>query len=153
MMIMTFRQLIAFRDEGGFDPKRGSTLVEEIKCYSLPYGGLGFASHFLTYYAIICLWFGHSPLAPWRRVKYSKFDFILGFSGLAITLGLSIFTIIKCKNTWQLLVIAVWKMTMSLLNGITAVHVAINMWMYDFVPGQRPPKTGKTAWWLVMCAF
>jgi hypothetical protein len=36
-------------------------------------------------------------------------------------------TILRCRNTWQLLVIAVWKLDMSLLNGITAVHVAILM--------------------------
>lgn len=38
---------------------------------------------------------------------------------------MSIVTIVRCRNTWQLLVIAIWKLSMSLLNGITAIHVAL----------------------------
>ncbi len=39
---------------------------------------------------------------------------------------MSIFTIVNCKDTWQLLVIAIWKLSMSLLNGVTVrLHVAI----------------------------
>jgi hypothetical protein len=36
-------------------------------------------------------------------------------------------TILRCRNTWQLLVIAVWKLDVSLLNEVAAVHVAILM--------------------------
>lgn len=100
------------------------SLSEEIKCYSLPYGALGFASHILTYYTIICLWFGRKPLWPFSRVSYSWFDLALGGIGLLISTLLSIVTIVRCKNSWELLVIGVWKMAMSLLNGITAIHVA-----------------------------
>jgi len=98
---------------------------EEIKCYNLPYGVLGFVSHVLTYYTIICLWLGRKPLWPFSRVSFSRFDLALGGFGLLISTLLSIITIVRCKDTWQLLVIGVWKMSMSLLNGLTAVHVAI----------------------------
>ncbi|KAJ3535627.1 hypothetical protein NMY22_g6403 [Coprinellus aureogranulatus] len=101
------------------------SLSEEIKCYSLPYGALGFASHVLTYYTILCLWFGRKPLWPFSRVSYSWFDLALGGIGLLISTLLSIVTIVRCKNSWELLVIGVWKMAMSLLNGITAIHVAV----------------------------
>lgn len=100
------------------------SLSEEIKCYNLPYGALGFASHVLTYYTIVCLWFGRKPLWPFSRVSYSWFDLALGGIGLLISTLLSIVTIVRCKNSWELLVIGVWKMAMSLLNGITAIHVA-----------------------------
>ncbi|TEB25446.1 hypothetical protein FA13DRAFT_1765771 [Coprinellus micaceus] len=53
------------------------SLSEEIKCYNLPYGALGFASHVLTYYTILCLWFGRKPLWPFSRVSYSWFDLAL----------------------------------------------------------------------------
>ncbi|TFK31959.1 hypothetical protein BDQ12DRAFT_639416 [Crucibulum laeve] len=126
-----------------FVPHRGDTLMEEMKCYSLPYGGLGFASHVLTYYAIICLWARRSPIWPFRRVNCSKLDLSLGIVGLALSVGLSIFAIVMCKNTWQLLVIAVWKMSMSMLNGITAVHAAV-------VVMNGGKSTGEAAWWIVL---
>lgn len=100
------------------------SLAEEIKCYTLPYGALGFASHVLTYYTILCLWCGRKPLWLFSRVSYSYFDLALGGFGLLISTLLTIVTIVRCKNTWELLVIGIWKMSMSLLNGITAVHVA-----------------------------
>lgn len=100
------------------------SLKEEIKCYSLPYGALGFVSHVLTYYTIACLWYGRKPLWPFSRVTFSRFDLALGGFGLLISTLLTIVTIVRCKDTWELLVIAIWKMGMSLLNGVTAVHVA-----------------------------
>jgi hypothetical protein len=42
-------------------PERGTTLPEELRCYSLPYGSLGFVSHALTYYTMICFHFGRRP--------------------------------------------------------------------------------------------
>lgn len=62
---------------------------------------------------------------PFRPVKYSWFDLTLGVVGLCVSTAMSIVTIVRCRNTWQLLVIAVWKLSMSLLNGITAIHVAL----------------------------
>jgi hypothetical protein len=100
------------------------SLKEEIKCYSLPYGALGFVSHVLTYYTIACLWYGRKPLWPFSRITFSSFDLALGGFGLLISTLLTIVTIVRCKDTWELLVIAIWKMGMSLLNGVTAVHVA-----------------------------
>src|SRR5208282_5195160 len=58
------------------------TLEDEIQCYCLPYGGLGFASHILTYYAIAILTTLHSPWRPWRRIKHSGFNYILAIGTL-----------------------------------------------------------------------
>jgi len=128
-------------------PQKGTTLIEEMRCYSLPYGAMGFVSHVLTYYAIACLWAARSPLWPARRVKYSKFDLILGILGVIISSGIAIFTIVSCKNSWQLLVIAVWKMSMSLLNGCTAIHAA-HLAMKDGYKAVAHPE--KTAWWILL---
>jgi hypothetical protein len=47
-------------------------LPTEIACYSLPYSGLGFASHVLTYYTV-CLGYGRKPLWPsFKPVRYGK---------------------------------------------------------------------------------
>lgn len=107
-------------------PTRGTNLPTEIACYSLPYGGLGFASHLLTYYTIICLGFGRKPLWPFKRVKNGKYGLALAVIGLVGGFILSTITMVRCRNHWQLLVLAVWKFSMSLFNGIVAVHVAAN---------------------------
>jgi len=60
-------------------------LANEIHCYGLPYGGLEFTSHVLTYYATVCLWLGRKPMMPNRRVKYSWFDLTLGVVGLCVS--------------------------------------------------------------------
>ncbi|KAF8892898.1 hypothetical protein BD779DRAFT_1436605, partial [Infundibulicybe gibba] len=122
-------------------------IAEEITCYSLPYGALGFVSHVLTYYTIGCLWAGRSPLWPRRKVKYTRVDLAIGIVGLCISTGLAIHTLVKCRDTWQLLVIAVWKLSMSLLNGITAVQVAITI----FMDNESHGKAKRAAWWILLC--
>lgn len=61
---------------------------------------------------------------------------------------MSTFTIVNCKGTWQLLLIALWKLSMSLLNGVTALHVAI---MVFNDPQREVVKTKNAAWWVLFC--
>ncbi|KDR77317.1 hypothetical protein GALMADRAFT_139310 [Galerina marginata CBS 339.88] len=122
--------------------------LHELHCYSLPFGALGFISHVLTYYTIACLWFGRKPLWPFQKIANSKLDLILGALGISLCIIMSIVTMIKCKNTWQLLVIAVWKLSMSLLNGLTALHVAILVVNNPDDDVQMKSKTA--AWWIVL---
>ncbi|KAJ3515613.1 hypothetical protein NLJ89_g1651 [Agrocybe chaxingu] len=132
--------------------------AHELKCYNLPFGALGFISHVLTYYTIACLWFGRKPLWPFKPITNSKTDLILGFVGISVCIVMSVITMIKCKNTWQLLVIAVWKLSMSLLNGLTGLTVAVMVvsqkegevlkskvamwWVLLYVPGMMAGMTG-----------
>ncbi|KAF8653569.1 hypothetical protein AX16_003879 [Volvariella volvacea WC 439] len=106
-------------------PPRGHDLVSEMECYALPYGALGFVSHVLTYWTIGCLCLGRKPFFPFLKLDYGLWGLIWCGLGLALSTGMAIKTVTNCKNTWQLLVIAVWKLFMSLLSGFTAVHVAI----------------------------
>lgn len=40
------------------------------KCYSLPYGALGFISHLLTFYSVAMIYiFRRQPLLFWKRIK------------------------------------------------------------------------------------
>ena len=59
-------------------PQPGSTLKDEMLCYALPFGAIGFASHLLTYYTLHMLLAARSPWsfkeqtledghAPWSR--------------------------------------------------------------------------------------
>ncbi|KAF8660104.1 hypothetical protein AX16_001662 [Volvariella volvacea WC 439] len=131
-------------------PFKGHDLKSEIECYSLPYGGLGFVSHFLTYYTLLCLWLGRSPLWPFRKATCSKWDLALALTSLITTTALAIYTMVKCRDTWQLLVIAVWKLSMSLLNGITAVNTSILIlregMREDFMPRIRYDLMNSARW-------
>ncbi|TFK68129.1 hypothetical protein BDN72DRAFT_798220 [Pluteus cervinus] len=117
MIENTIRSLIS-------TPQRGFDLHTEMACYSLPYGGLGFASHIFTYYTVCCLWAGVRPLWPLRKVKYSAFDLIISVVGLVTSSAMAIYTLVRCRNSWQLLTIGVWKLSVSWLNGGTSANVA-----------------------------
>src|SRR5271170_7335137 len=85
------------------DLEKGSTVVGEMQCYSLPYGGLGFASHIITYYTLICLWNRRRPRMPWKTLSSSswKFNIFLGVVELIVSVGIAAFTIIRCRNRWE----------------------------------------------------
>lgn len=124
----------------GFLPKPGHDLQSEIRCYSLPYGIMGFVSHFLTYYTLLCLWKNRSPLMPWRKLRFSKWERWLGIVALIVTMSLAVLTLVRCRSSWQLLTIGVWKLSMSLLNGITAVNVA------NIVMKHHEGREGRARW-------
>jgi len=129
------------------DPLLQQIPLHELQCYNLPFGALGFTSHVLTYYTIVCLWFGRKPLWPFSNICYTKFDVLLGSLGIVICVAMSAITMVRCRNTWQLLVIAVWKLSMSLLNGLTALHVAILVVLHP----EGEAKDSKTAaWWILL---
>jgi len=124
--------------------------LKELRCYNLPFGALGFISHILTYYTLVCLWYGRKPLWPFHKISNTKLDLALGAIGIILCIVMSMVTIINCKNTWQLLVIAVWKLSMSLLNGLTALHVAILIVGNPDPEAESPMKTKQAAWWVVL---
>ena len=95
-----------------------------MECYGLPYGGLGFASHILTYYTIIALAFARSPLRPWKKLTHSRLDLWLSMIGLMGSTSVAVFTLVRCRNDWRLLVIGIWKLGMSFFSAIVGVHVA-----------------------------
>jgi len=96
--------------------------IAELKCYSLPYGGIGFLSHVLTYWQIFWIGLGLKPLAPWSRLKHSLLDLALASIGLILSVAMSIIAIVRCREDWQFLLIAVWKLTLSVSLGCTCVH-------------------------------
>ncbi|KAF8242305.1 hypothetical protein K440DRAFT_565706 [Wilcoxina mikolae CBS 423.85] len=105
-------------------PKKGTSLYSEIHCYALPYGAIGFLSHILTYYTIIVLSLGRSPLRPWKRLNSPKLDMFLALTGLLIGVILTIFSMVRCRQRWQFLLIAIWKAMLSITLGALSVHAA-----------------------------
>jgi hypothetical protein len=118
-------------------PEKGATLDDEIKCYSLPYGGIGFLSHVLTYWTILVLGFGRKPYWPWRRLSSGKFDLCLSILQLTITVAIASFTIARCRSRWQFILLAVWKLVMSMVVGawgVSASRNAIKASKYEPLP-------------------
>ena len=98
--------------------KRQPTPVQqEIQCYALPYGGIGFTSHILTFYTIWCLWFEVRPLWPAAAIEVHWWDFVIGSVSLVATVALSTLTMFRCRHHWQLVVIAFWKLCLSATVG------------------------------------
>ncbi|KAH6684778.1 hypothetical protein B0J14DRAFT_466404 [Halenospora varia] len=156
------------------NPNNGTalTIKQEIQCYSLPYGGIGFASHVLTYYAVIMLSNKRSPLPPWKKNRWPTLDKILASVGLLVTIVVSVLTIVRCHARWQFIVMAVWKLDLSIALGCLTFHAAtlverrevVRRSAYsalnsveDLNEGSRPTRTeGRTKsgarilWWLLL---
>src|ERR1700753_1076805 len=80
-----------------FMPKKGNgTIVDELSCYSLPYGGIGFAGHVLTYWTVLWLICGRRPIMPWKPLEYKKLDLLFDALSLLLAVPLAIFTIFRC---------------------------------------------------------
>jgi hypothetical protein len=99
-------------------PHKGATVADEIKCYSLPYGGIGFLSHFLTYWTIFWLGHGRKPYFPFSMLSAGKLDLCLSILQMVITVSIAAFTMSRCRSRWQFILIAMWKLVMSLVVGI-----------------------------------
>jgi hypothetical protein len=107
------------------NPYTNGTLAEELQCYGLPYGGIGFASHILTYYTIIMLSHQRSPLMPWKRNHHKWIDITLTIFGLVASITLAVLTILRCRNRWQFVAMATWKLVLSVTFGILSFHAAM----------------------------
>lgn len=113
----------------------GGTAQEQIKCYALPYGAVGFASHVLTYFTAFMLSRGRNPILFWKRLHHRRYNLAVAIVGFLITFPLTVVTMVRCRSTWGFILVAVWKLVLSVtLTGMT-IHAA--HMIYD-VP--KPPK-------------
>lgn len=107
------------------NPYKNGTLAEELQCYGLPYGGMGFASHILTYYTIIMLSYQRRPWMPWKKNSHRLVDITLTICGLIATIIITVLTIIRCRNRWQFVAIATWKLILSVTLGVLSFHAVM----------------------------
>ena len=105
-------------------PVSGTSIEAEFSCYGLPYGGMGFLSHALTYWTYLCLVLSVSPWRPWKELEHWKADLTLGVISISGTMPTSIITIVRCSRSWPFVLLASWKMLLSLTMGFSAVHRA-----------------------------
>ncbi|KAK3942814.1 hypothetical protein QBC46DRAFT_378898 [Diplogelasinospora grovesii] len=116
-----------------------NTIKEEIHCYALPFGAIGFASHVMTYLTVLCLSLGRNPLMPWQRLQHRQFNLIVASMGLAISFPMTVLTMIRCRNSWSFILIAVWKLVLSLTLTSMTIHAARMI-----IDRPRKKKTGGT---------
>ncbi|KAK0716013.1 hypothetical protein B0H67DRAFT_465469, partial [Lasiosphaeris hirsuta] len=104
--------------------EQGGTIQEQIRCYALPFGAIGFASHILTYLTVLCLATGRSPFWPRRKLTGRKLNLAFGFIGLGITLPLTVLVMVRCRNSRSFILIAVWKLLLSVTLSFMTIHAA-----------------------------
>jgi hypothetical protein len=103
----------------------GATVQEQIQCYTMPYGGIGFASHLLTYLTVTCLALGRSPVFPWIKLQHRIYNICLAATGLVATVILATLGILRCRKTWPFLLLAVWKLVLSVTLSAMTIHAAV----------------------------
>jgi hypothetical protein len=94
---------------------------DSVQCYALPYGGLGFGSHVLTYYCIVVNAYGRKPLTPWKRQEYQLFNVIVGFLQLIGTTISGTLTVTRCRGISQLQLLGIWMVLTSAASSIAAI--------------------------------
>lgn len=97
-------------------------IAEQIQCYNLPYGGIGFLSHVLTYYAIACVGLGLRPLTPWLLTTRWTFDIVISLISLTTSNTMAIITMYNCRHEWQFLLLGVWNAIVSCTLGAMCIH-------------------------------
>ncbi|KAF2181318.1 hypothetical protein K469DRAFT_261765 [Zopfia rhizophila CBS 207.26] len=131
-----------------FLPQRGQngTIGEELKCYSLPFGGIGFASHILTYWTVAFLFAERKPLPPFSKLRHSTWDIWIAIISLVICAPIAGFTIFRCIVRWQFVLITVWKTTMSLTLAVVGLHRSLRLRKPKNYNGKAEPSKGIYAW-------
>lgn len=119
-------------------PSPGQTLAGEIKCYNLPYGGIGFLSHILTYYTVTMLLLGRTPLlpSPGEVIKNGGFDCFLSGLGMVGSVVVAGFNISACRFRWQFVCIGVWKLVLSFTLCVISFHQSVYcvLFLGDYSP-------------------
>ena len=114
----------SYRSEYGYldtSVEKLALLRAEVICYTLPYGGLGFVSHLLTYYTLFMLFSGRQPLRPWKCLTVAWWDTALGIVQLVSAIVLSVIAMVRCRSRWEFVLIACWMLTTSLALSVASL--------------------------------
>jgi hypothetical protein len=90
------------------------------------------------------LGFGRSPLPPFRPLKWKPYDFFNYFITACFTVTLTAFTMSSCRNSWPFMLIAFWKLTLSL---------SMNLIGFIRVFGGKDQETGTALWGSIIYWF
>jgi len=116
------------------DVNNASSLAENISCYAIPYGALGFASHLLTCYTIFAISSNRRPLFPFHitsdkrttfRLSFYYLNLVLSFGTLFTGIFFALVSIVRCKHHWQLVALAIWRLGVTLFVAMVGMHLAV----------------------------
>src|SRR5450432_2071442 len=97
--------------------------LQQISCYGLPYGGIGFASHILTYYTLAAILCGVKPLCPLRPLENKTQGQVLGVIQLIVTIITTSISIHNCIQEWPFAVLGVWMLTTSIAVSVVTMSM------------------------------
>lgn len=97
-------------------------LREHIEVYGIPYGVLGAVSHGLTFYAILCHFFGRRPLLPWTALERERWNIAVVTISSLISIILSGVTMARTKGSRPLLILAGMQIVLHALIDIIHIH-------------------------------
>lgn len=83
-------------------------------------------------------------MCPTRPLKHIFLDSLLAIFTFLITVGVAIFTIIRCRNQWEYMLIAIWKMFMTTVVVSTTVTAPAMLKYYG------KENRFRTAWCLAL---
>lgn len=91
--------------ESSDDEDGSSPYIDEIKCYGLPYGAWGFASHLITFYTITMQCKKRRPLLPpgGELGSGGAWNLSLVIMKLLMTIIPCIYTMVHCNHDWYVL--------------------------------------------------
>jgi hypothetical protein len=90
--------------------------------YALPYGVFGAISHLLTYYSLLCHYYGRRPSAPWKVLEKKAFNAIHVCLSSIITITLAIVALVRIRETQPLVVLASLQIFIDLVVDLLSVH-------------------------------
>ena len=129
-----------------------SSIQTDIQCYSLPYGGIGFLSHMLTYETLLCLTFSHSPWLPWKHLKHWKLDAALGCISLLSAGTVSLFAVIRCRFAWPFILLILWKMSLSVALAGAMLHRAYKV-REEREKGLLVARASRSSGWIAVVVY
>jgi hypothetical protein len=97
-------------------------LREHIEVYGIPYGVLGAVSHGLTFYVILCHFFGRRPLLPWMALEKERWNIAAVTVSSVISIILSGVTMARTRGSHPLLILAGMQIILHALIDIIHIH-------------------------------
>jgi len=128
-------------------PHQATDLKDDLKCYTLPFGAIGFASHLLTYYTVLMLGLGRSPWLL-RPLSHGLWDVAFAAVGMLWTLLITVLAMVRRRGQWQFAQLTFWKLAMGLTLSVTAMHTSILV-AKSAAGMPRPPGLLKSNWRLM----
>jgi hypothetical protein len=109
---------------------------DDLECFGVPFGALGFLSELVLLYTTCCLLFGVKP-SPWSPFQPKKFRFfqpaergwcnlLLGIATTITIAPLAVLTMIRCRTRWELVLVCIFRMGIGMSVGTLAIWLAIN---------------------------